>query len=175
MSTKIVPNLPQRVLPALLEQWNQLVTNLRSLGVFAHERGAIATELESTADSTDGPTAIVLTNSLRAKYVAHITRTDLHKAADATNTVTAPVATDTATAITLANELKTDFNAHHDSATFHHIPTGTAAGPITVVLTDIATANATDAATLSVLANALKNAHNLHVSSGAAFLSVTKN
>ena len=140
----------------------RLSITLRTVGAWMH---ADFTAIETNVDAAALPAVLVLANSLKARFNAHIANLNAHVIADAVNVIAAVNATDQATAQTLLNELKTDFNAHILLATVHY-DLGGAGGDAAPAA--VATANATDLATAVALANALKAAINRHFSAGAA-------
>ncbi len=167
MAERDVSKLASKTIDALVEEWNQTIIALGQNGVILHHESAAAADEESNDNGTDLATNIVLANSLRTKYIAHIASTKKHSVADTTNTVTAAVATDQTTLNTLINELKDDISAHDDHA--GHRGAG-GQGSVTAAPIAITTADATDLATSTTLVNAIKAAYNHHVRSGAQTL-----
>lgn len=115
-----------------------------------------------SASATDQATflaaAIVLLNSLKTNYNAHIPSAVYHPVADMVNAVTAADSTDLATAITLANDIKTMYNLHraNNPGAYH-----TVADTVNVV----SAADAADLRTLMILAYELKDKFNTHIAS----------
>lgn len=117
----------------------------------------------SAANASDLPTALVLVNQMRRRWLQHRDDDLAHKVADGLPALTAPEATDLATAQTLANELKADYTAHIGSTTYHYTADAT---------NTVAAANASDLATLQTLLNELKGDFNAHIASAPAGQSV---
>jgi hypothetical protein len=111
-------------------------------GTIADVHGAAdATNTITSANATDLPTLVTLTNELRTDYEAHrvlvagsvhggadttnvvsavaVDTASIHLTDDVTNTVAAADATDRASLVTLANELRTDYEAHRVDTTSH--------------------------------------------------------
>ena len=114
----------------------------------------------ATANATDLPTSIVLTNAIKVAYNAHLASAcdttsgqGVHRAADATNPTAVANATDLASVQTLLNDLKSKYNSHRALASAHGAVDATNVS---------AAAAATDQGTSNTLANDLKTQMNAH-------------
>lgn len=137
------------------------------LGSFFH---AFAATAIATANATDLPTSVALTNALKVSYNAHVisvcdatTGIGQHIATGVANVTAVANATDLTTAIALLNDIKAKFNLHAVQSGVHMVNDST-----------IATADATDQASANTLANAIKVKLNSHyaasMNSQATFL-----
>lgn len=113
-----------------------------------------ATVAITSANATDLPTLVTISNEIRLDYIAHIEDAVGHDAADIVNTIAAAVVTDLATAQTLLNEVKADYNAHRSEAGVHPNNDGGNA---------IAAADATNQGTAETLANEIKTDLTAHI------------
>lgn len=108
----------------------------------------------ASADASDLPTLLTVTNEIKIVYTQHIDDLINHDLVDTANAIAAADATDLATAQTLLNELKADYNLHRAQANIH--PNNDSGNEITA-------ADASDQGTAQTLANELKADLNLHM------------
>lgn len=111
----------------------------------------------ASANGTDLPTVLKLTNEMMGTYLFHISDLLAHQIAGTPPALVKAV--DLATGITLMNAIKADYNTHRASATINYNADST---------NTLATADATDLASLLTLANAGKTAINAHMVSAPA-------
>lgn len=132
---------------------------------FYHKVFPTAQSLETNADASDLPTALVLVNSLKARTNVHyVSAGDLGAHITASGQLNVePDADDLATAQTLANEIKASYNIHIAEGTIHITDDGT---------NDVTSANATDQASLETLLDEIKLDYNAHVAAATTMNSL---
>jgi hypothetical protein len=102
--------------------------------------------------------AIVLVNSLKTLYNAHVPTAPRHAVGDVVHVVAAPVATDLGTAIALANDIKTQYELHRTNNPGAYHSTADTVNAVTA-------ADATNLRTLLILSYELKDKYNAHQAS----------
>ena len=163
MTTRNVPNLPDKRLTASLEEHQALVTALGAAGVLMHFD---AEDPITTPDATDLATSKTLAKALADALVAHGASTAMHSTGEtiaiAAYTSDPAEPADLAETQAIANEVKADFNTHLDHT--GHRGVGGQGGHTPA---DITTADGSDQGTTNTLLNAIKAAFNAHVKNGA--------